>query len=136
MYTHRVKNLVLVLSALVLHACNPEICARYCPNPQTLTLLDASGNPLTPLRVTDDVRVHDCTSEDGTSSAYVSCVDNRITFDQRDTAPYRIRIEATNGAIFEGDFTPKLEATGMTSQGCDCVRERRFTDQTVEFPAP
>lgn len=125
-------RLAVLSASLLFTACTPDVCGRYCPDFQTLILVDAAGNALTPSRVVDPRgEVHACVGDD-----FVTCSENRITFDQRDFAIHRLRVEATTGEVFEADFTPTREATGMETKGCDCIRETRFADQTLQLNAP
>lgn len=125
-------RLAVLSFSVLLAACVPAVCGRYCPDFQTLILVDAAGNPLTPTRVVDPRgEVHSCVEDD-----FVTCTDNRITFDQRDFAIHQLRVEAASGEVFNGDFTPTREPTGMESMGCDCIRDTRFADQTLQLRAP
>lgn len=125
-------RLAVLSVSLVLAACVPAVCGRFCPDFQTLILVDAAGNPLTPSRVVDPRgEVHACVDDD-----FVTCADNRITFNQSDFAVHQLRVEATTGEVFNAEFTPTREATGMETKGCDCIRETRFVDQTITLTAP
>ena len=116
-----------VTLVLLFAACSPP-CDLYCPKPQTLVLVDGSGKPVEPARVVEpNGRTHDCSA----SSPFLTCGTDRVTFDQRSFEAYRLRVEAKSGEVFEGEFTPKLEDTGMVGGSCSCVQEKRFVDQTI-----
>lgn len=122
----------VVTTSLLLAGCGIE-CDRYCPQLQTLIFKDSAGNALTPLRVTDGRgKVHTCADE----SLFVTCQENRFTFDQRNDRNYRLRAEATTGEVFDADFTAAQEATGMMASSCNCTSSKRFTEQTITLSKP
>ncbi|MGV3622045.1 MAG: hypothetical protein ACO1OB_14580 [Archangium sp.] len=130
------KRLALVLASLTLQTCAPAVCARYCPNLQTVVLVNSAGEPLTPKRAVDSHDSHDCVTDAGVADDFVTCDGNRITFDQHFFGAYTLRVEATTGEVFNAEFTPQREPTGMESMGCDCVKDMRFVDQTLTLVFP
>lgn len=127
----------LVGVALVsLAGCGTLVCTIYCPHLQPLVFVDASGAPLTPLRVTDNGEVHNCEGADGgTASPFVTCTGNTLTYDLHSFGTHAIRAEASTGEVFAGDITPVRIPGKIPADGCACG-DATFQPITVTLTPP
>lgn len=130
------KRIWLVSVAAVLASGCITRCLLYCASLQTIILRDGAGNALAPLSVRDAAgTLHECPTDGGVPSNFVTCQTDRITFDQRSFATSQVvRVDALSGEVFEGDITPKFTGA-QDADGCGCG-DAKFEDRTVTLTAP
>ena len=111
-------------------------CAIYCGKLQKLVFRDASGAPLTPLKVTDGTTEHTCALPDGgVASTFVTCTQDELTYDLRSLAPRTIRAEATTGQVFQGTITPEFIPSSRPATSCSCGDDT-LKPITLQLAAP
>ena len=104
----------LVVMAVVLSGC----CTVHCPAVFSVTLVfvDASGNPLTPLEVSDGTTTFQC--DPGDAGVAATCNGNTLNYIQFGGPP-TITARSTTGEEFTGTIT-LTEKSRIEPQGCGC----------------
>ena len=129
------KLMMAVTVVVALGASSCGVCAIYCTKMQKILFEDASGNPLTPLQVTDGA-THRCETDGGVSDPLVTCDSNSLTYDMKNVATHVIQAQAVTGELFSGEITPVIvPGAPRPLNSCGCGGDS-MKPITIKLTAP